>query len=139
MRKFIRHPTDIPIKYSTQNSSDIGIDNLRNISIGGLCFNSSVELEENTQMAISIPLIKPAFRAKGIVVWCRNAVDGEGYDVGVKFFDEDSEHKAWLVEKICQIEHYRKEVFHKEGRIIGPEEAAQEWISKYAEDLPRSQ
>jgi hypothetical protein len=138
MREFIRHPTDIPIKYCIHDSNNIGLNNLRNISVGGLCFKSSVELEEGTQIVLSIPIVKPAFRAKGIVAWSRKAKDGDGYDIGVRFFDEDTEYRARLIEQICQIEHYRKEVQHREGRIIGPEKAAEEWIEKYAADFPRS-
>jgi hypothetical protein len=34
------------------------------------------------------------------------------------------------------IEHYRKEVERLEGRALTSQEAAGEWISKYAGDFP---
>ena len=137
MREFIRHPTDIPIKYRIQDSNKIGINNLRNISLGGLCFRLSVPLVEGMQLILSIPIIKPAFRAKGIVAWCNKTEDG--FDVGVNFFDSDTEYRARMVEQICQIEHYRKDIQHREGRIISAEKAAEEWIERYASEFPRSE
>jgi len=41
-----------------------------------------------------------------------------------------------MIEQICQIEHYRKEVKLVEGRDLSAEEAASEWISRYASDFP---
>ncbi len=137
MREFIRHPTDIPIKYRIRDSKTIGINNLTNVSVGGLCFRSSVSLKEGMELMLSIPIIKPAFRAKGRVAWCNKTDDG--YDVGVNFFDSDTEYRARMVEQICQIEHYRRDVQHREGRIISAEKAAEEWIEKYASEFPRSE
>jgi hypothetical protein len=137
MREFIRHPSDIPIKYRIQDSKTIGINNLRNISVGGLCFRSSVSLAEGMQLMLSIPVIKPAFKAKGIVAWCNKTEDG--FDIGVNFFNSDTEYRARMVEQICQIEHYRKDIQRREGRIISAEKAAQEWIEKFASEFPRSE
>ena len=41
-----------------------------------------------------------------------------------------------MVEQICHIEQYRREVLKKEGRRLSSEEAASEWIVKYASDFP---
>jgi len=41
-----------------------------------------------------------------------------------------------MIEQICYIEHYRKEVLLNEGRRITSEQAALEWIEKYAQDFP---
>ncbi|MEQ8937648.1 MAG: PilZ domain-containing protein, partial [Gammaproteobacteria bacterium] len=42
-----------------------------------------------------------------------------------------------MVEQLCHIEHYRNEIARVEGRELSSEQAAQEWISKYAESFPR--
>tara|TARA_R110001592_G_scaffold59660_13_gene181124 strand:+ start:5431 stop:5568 length:138 start_codon:yes stop_codon:yes gene_type:complete len=42
-----------------------------------------------------------------------------------------------MVEQVCQIENYRREVKKREGRELDPEEAAVEWIAAYAEDFNR--
>ena len=41
-----------------------------------------------------------------------------------------------MIEQVCHIEHYRKEVMLREGRELSAQEAAREWISKYAGDFP---
>ncbi len=42
-----------------------------------------------------------------------------------------------MIEQVCYIEQYRKEVLKKEGRKLSGEEAAMEWVEKYAKDSPR--
>jgi hypothetical protein len=41
-----------------------------------------------------------------------------------------------LIEQICYIEHYRQEVLISEGRKLTSEQAALEWIEKFAQDFP---
>ena len=57
-------------------------------------------------------------------------------DLIVQFLDQDDSFRARMVEQVCHIEHYKAEVREKEGRAISGEEAAQEWIRKYAKDFP---
>ena len=76
------------------------------------------------------------FTAQGIVVWCskRNNL----YVVGVKFMDSQTAFRVRMVEQICYIEGYRKKVFEAEGRQLSYEEAAIEWITKYAKSFPNA-
>jgi hypothetical protein len=41
-----------------------------------------------------------------------------------------------MVEQVCHIENYRKVVYQAEGLLLRAEEAAMEWISKYASQYP---
>lgn len=134
MREYIRHPSDIPIKYHIQGFEAGYTDSLKNISAGGLSFRSSVKIKENTPIIINIPVIKPGFRVRGVVVWCHP--DDNVYDIGVRFLDKETEFRVRMIEQICYIEHYRKEVLLNEGRRITSEQAALEWIEKYAQDFP---
>ena len=84
---------------------------------------------------IQISIRKPVFEANGIVVWCRRA-NGH-YDVGVSFRDTHTEFGVRMVEQVCYIEQYKKEVLEKEGRVLSGEEAAFEWIEKHADSFPR--
>jgi len=133
-RDFIRHPSDIPIEYTLENISTPKKEKLQNVSIGGISLQSSVYIAKGTLIEILIPIIKPPFRVKGVVVW--NHQSGENFDVGIKFMDSETAFRARMVEQICYIEHYRKEVFEKEGRKLSAEEAAIEWINKYADEFP---
>lgn len=135
MRKFIRHPSDIPIKYELDDVTAYSDEYLKNISQGGLCFFSKIEIAAGTLIHIRIPLLKPVIEVDGFVVWSRRT---EGhYEVGVSFKDANTEFRVRMVEQVCHIEHYKREILEKEGRSLTGEEAAVEWIAKYAENFPR--
>ena len=135
MRQFIRHPTDMPIKYDIGDVAVNKKEYLNNISHGGLSFRSNIYIEPGSVIDIRIPIRKPVFKAKGIVVWCRKN-DGY-YEVGVEFEEGKTEYGVRMVEQVCYIEHYKKEIWEKEGRKLSGTEAAAEWIKKYAKDFPR--
>ncbi len=133
MRHYIRHPSDIPIQYrvSEQGEAD---EHLSNISRGGLSFYSKVPIEVGSDISLSFPLLKLGIETRGRVVWCRRFE--RQYLVGVEFFDAEEAYNTRMVEQICYIEHYRQEVLVSEGRSLNAEEAAKEWIEKYAEKFP---
>lgn len=134
MRQFIRHPSDVPIEYRLVDLANHLHEYLCNISNGGLCFTSIQSIPIGAEILIQIPLRKPVFEVKGAVTWCHPV--GEHFEVGVKFIDTRTERGVRMAEQVCYIEHYKKEVFEKEGRVITGEEAAVEWIAAYAEDFP---
>lgn len=134
MRSYIRHPSDIPIEFSREAVSAVETRNLRDVSRGGLSFISDMPLELGTVIRVRIGHVEPAFEAPCSVSWCRR--HDEHYLVGVKFLDAQDVYRARLVEQVCHIEHYKKEVFEREGRVLNGEQAAQEWILKYAQDFP---
>lgn len=85
---------------------------------------------------VKIDLVRPMFQGRARVVWCRRS-DELHYDVGVQFLDTNTGSRARIVEQICYIEQYKHDVFEGEGRTLSGEEAAIEWIHKYADDFPR--
>ncbi len=135
MRNFIRHPSDIPIEVRYAGRVLPAERQLNNIGLGGLSLRSDMYLERDSIIDIEIPVVKPVFRTRGKVIWCQQADDH--YDVGVEFAEEKDSFRARLVEQVCYIEHYKKEVLEKEGRILNGREAAQEWVRKYAENFPK--
>ncbi|MBL8251644.1 MAG: PilZ domain-containing protein [Candidatus Competibacter sp.] len=135
MREFIRHPVDIPIEYQIANIKISRRERLSNISQGGLCFRAEKALPRGSQIHITIPVRQPAFEAVGTIVWCRRA--DNHYDVGVQFADANAEFSVRMVEQVCQIQHYQKQVLEKEGRQLSSAEAAAEWVGKYAKDFPK--
>ena len=135
-REFIRHPTDIPVRWSLGEIVPPGGEHLRNISEGGLAFESHREIPVGATIEIQIPVVRPEVSIHGEVVWCRPAEDGR-FEVGVRFTDAGQHFKMRMVEQVCHIEHYKIEVLEKEGRRLTSEEAAMEWIKRYAQDFPR--
>ena len=134
MRSFIRHPSNIPIDFQLEDLVVEGNEYLKNVSIGGLAFNSRAEIDIGSVIRIKIPLIQPVFQALGRVTWCRP--DDQFYEVGIEFLDENDKFRARMVEQICHIEDYKQEVLKNEGRKLTGEEAASEWIKKYALQFP---
>lgn len=135
MRHFIRHPADIPIEYSITHIGSCRKDCLRNISQGGLCFRTDSAVERGCMVHIVIPVREPEFEVTGTIVWCRKT--NNHFDVGVRFEDADTAFSVRMIEQICHINHYRKEVLEKEGRQLSGAEAATEWVAKFARDFPR--
>lgn len=135
MRQFIRHPLDIPIQYSLINTGKDERNVLNNISQGGLCFRANSDIEIGRTIRINIVIHESTFEATGIIVWCRR-INGH-YDVGVKFEDANTEFSVRMIEQVCHINHYRKEILEKEGRTLSGQEAAAEWVEKFSRDFPQ--
>lgn len=138
IRKFIRHPADVPIQVTldwVEDEDDEDADQtITNVSLGGLAFNSSKPLEVLQRVRISIPVLQQENHLVGNVVWCDKS--NSGYEIGVEFEHSRDAFRLRMIEQICHIEHYRKEVEQQEGRKLSSQEAAREWISKYAGDFP---
>lgn len=132
MREYIRHPSEIPIEFTVIDKQAGEVRSLHNISRGGLSFASSKPVAIGALITVHIP--GPDFEAHGRVAWCqKNKV---GYDVGVAFVNADDAYSMRMVEQICHIEQYRRQVMELEGREITGAEAAQEWIARYAKTFP---
>ena len=86
-------------------------------------------------MRIRIPVGEPGFELEGRVAWCRE--DGNGYRIGIAFTGEADAFKARMVEQVCQIERYHKQQL-ADGRSVSEEQAAAEWVDKYAARFRRS-
>ena len=134
MRNFIRHPSDVPIEFRLVDVADHLHEYLCNISTGGLCFTSKLDLPIGAEILIQIPLRRPVFEVKGAVAWCKPI--NAHFEVGVKFIDTRTELGVRMAEQVCYIEQYKKDIFRKEGREITGEEAAVEWIAAYAHEFP---
>lgn len=135
-RQYIRHPSDVPMLYELVGHDPAPYKQmLHNISEGGVCFQSNRELVPGQALRIQIDLVRPTFNANAVVVWCRPNADQ--FMVGVQFLDASAGLRARIVEQICHIEQYKRDVLNTEGRTLSGEEAAREWIEHFAEDFPR--
>jgi hypothetical protein len=135
MRKFVRHPSSIPIELAIARTSNCGgASEMRNISSGGFACAIDEPITVGSAVQLRIPAIWPDYRACGLVVWCRAAPPC--YEVGIEFGAKDF-FKAKMVEQLCQIEQYRQQVL-RDGRELDSEQAAQEWIALYATEFSES-
>lgn len=134
MRTYIRHPAKIPVQIELK-SCKANRRQVSNVSYGGLAFESDCFIQPGSQIRIRIDVVEPCFAADGIVSYCR-AKAGQ-YLVGVEFIRRDDLYIARMVEQVCHIENYKQRVAEQEGRRLSAQEAAREWINKYASRFPR--
>jgi len=136
MRQFIRHPIDVPIEIRTGQAGPGAEFHTHDISLGGLAVHSAAPVEPGSMIEVRIPYVEPAFEARARVAWCRPRRAGSGHEVGVSFLNAQDVFLARMVTQICYIEDYRKSIAREEGRELTSEEAAGEWIAKYAAKFP---
>ncbi len=135
-RKYLRHPTDIPVEIT---DGDVNPEKKRqqmeDVSIEGLSFACDRSLDVGGIIRFRIPVVDPVFEAEGRVAWCREGEDG--FSVGVEFLGINDAFRGRMVEQICYIEHYRRELSRERGVEVSSDEAALEWIKKYASTFPQ--
>ncbi|WP_409526113.1 PilZ domain-containing protein [Nitrincola sp. MINF-07-Sa-05] len=133
MRRYLRHSTDMPLTYRIADQApEISLEHLADISAGGLCFSSNQFIDPGHVMSVNID--PPPFSAKGVVVWCRP--DERRFKIGVAFANPEDPFSVRMVDQICRIEEYRQQVMDEEDRHLNSEQAAFEWIEKFAGDYP---
>lgn len=134
MRKFIRHPSSIPVQIQKIESCAETGSALVNVGYGGLAVHFPEFIEVGTEIELLIDVIDPDFIIKGVVVWTKEKSDG--YEMGIRFPDKADVFQMRMIEQICHIEHYRQEVELKQNRKLTSQEAAVEWIDQFATDFP---
>jgi hypothetical protein len=132
-RAYIKHPSNILITIVSANPEIEGERVLNNVSFAGLSCGRSVYVAPGTVIWLRIALVKPPFQAQGKVVW-RHARP-EGYDLGVEFMKANDAFSARMVEQICYLERYKHQAHVREGRVLSMEQAAREWISRFASEF----
>lgn len=136
MRQFIRHPVGIPIEVRAGEHAGGELHHAGNLSLGGLEFDSDAEIEPGKVVELRIPITEPAFATSGRVAWCRRS--GNSFQLGVQFLDADEAYRTRMVEQVCHIEEYRRSVQRIEGRELSAEDAAFEWIHRFAAQFPET-
>jgi hypothetical protein len=132
-RRFIRHLSDLPLSVVVEGLPGLLPPRLKDVSAEGISFLYDHEITPGTVIHISIGSVQPPFESDGRVVWCSK--QGDDFQMGIEFLNVDKTFHARMVEQVCHIEYYRKEVMACEGRQLTSEEAAKEWISKYASNV----
>lgn len=136
-REFLRHTVHVPLELDRVAGSAPLMEHGVNISFGGLAFLSNACPDIGDVFRLRIPMVEPAFEADARVAWCRP--EAEKFLVGVAFLDSTAAFKSRMVQQVCSIENYRQEVEQREGRALTTQEAATEWITKYAGRFPDSE
>jgi hypothetical protein len=104
------------------------------VSQGGMSCELGFPITVGSKININISSVSPPYEGVGEVVWCRE--NNGGFIVGVRFCDKEEAFKSRMVQQVCQIEVYKKEVLKREGRVLDTNQAAIEWIAKNASEFP---
>lgn len=133
-RRFIRHTADVPLEVRAVDEGAGETHRGVNVSFGGLAFESEGPLAYGTTLEVRIDQVKPPFEAHARVVHCEP--EGDHFCIGVQFLDAGDAFRARMVEQVCSIDRYRREVQEREGRELSSQEAAEEWIRRHASRFP---
>jgi len=136
-RRYIRHPSRMPIRIALRSDVPQCDEHLRNVGEGGLCFASAVALDPGQAIRVTIPLFDQQHQIDASVAWCR--ASESNYEIGVCFLSKQDSFCARMVEQMCYIEDYRQQVASGEGRRLSSEQAASEWIERFAEQFPSNE
>ena len=134
MRNYIRHPSDIPITIKMEEKGKQQM-RMQDLSFGGLAFDSEKPIKRGTLIRIKVTTVDPDFEAEGIVRRCTPEKDH--FVIGIEFTQQHDVFVARMVEQVCHIEHYKRQIKRHEGRELTAQEAAKEWIEKFAASFPK--
>ncbi len=135
IRRHVRHVTGIPIEITLGRrfTHFAAEDHVGNISAGGLCFVADGRFEPGEPIQVRIPILDRDTQLDGRVVWC-NGTD-HGYETGLEFDDPERGDQLRIIDQICQIECYRREVEKIDGLVLSAERAARESVLRNANDI----
>ncbi|RKZ92347.1 MAG: PilZ domain-containing protein [Gammaproteobacteria bacterium] len=132
-RQYIRHPSTIPLAFNIKHH--VGNTRVTDVGEGGLCFVCQNPIKEGEHIHIKISCLQPDFDADGVVRWCCKQGNND-YLIGVAFQEQEVAYSVRMIEQICHIENYRKSVKKEQGIELSGEQAAEQWIKKYAHVFP---
>ncbi len=135
-RKFFRHPITVPILIQLLRGKDANTTESINISQGGLAFLWTEEFGEGEQLRITIPVKEKQFKIKARVAYSRKCMKTGLFQTGVAFLDYVSAFQAKLAEETIEILEYQKNLSKRLGHEVPEEEAAKQWIQKFAPNFP---
>ena len=133
-RRFYRHPVSVPIEYQekqVRSGRSASVD----ISEGGLCFLAERFLAKGSAIHLKIPVGDQMFAIEGQVAYSNRVPTLNRFKTGVAFTNPSSAFRAKLAEQMLQIKLYREKIARELGRHMTEEEAARNWIEKYAKQF----
>lgn len=99
--------------------------NLTNISTGGVCFLSNIELQQGDRVEIDLPAQSP-ITLKFRVIWCRAQRDR--YSTGAEYLETSDARRARVLEMHKAIVDYQN--LHSDSG--DPQRTAIEWVERFA-------
>jgi len=110
---------------STRQSDNAA--SMTNLSRGGLCFVSTLNLRQGDRIDIDLPASQPVATLTAKVIWCRP--QRNLFSVGAEFVDMSDARRTRIIEMHRAISTYQK-MNNPSGDT---QQAAAEWLSLHAE------
>jgi len=124
----------ITVKRMGARQSD-SVANMTNISQGGICFVSPLDLRQGDTIEIGMPAPLPVVSLKAKVIWSRPQKGEISVGAG---FDEMSERlRTRLVEMHRAIKAYQTMKDADDSAKLDANQAAMEWLNLYGESFLR--
>ena len=137
VRRYLRHPAQVPVVCRLEGHSGNHQAGLRNISFGGMAFVCGSSFEPGDLISTGYPTLDVR-GLRGEVVWSDTPDDDTHRCMcGIKFLEGSMFLRARMIEQLCCMEVYRRAQCETRGRRISRNEAAQEWIAKTARHFQR--
>ncbi len=134
LEQYIDHPNHVPIQLET--SARLPPKKTDNRCYGGIRCRWQNRIPVGQFLRLSLPQISSDYFASVQVIWRR--LVGADYELGLVFLDAQQAYQMRMLEQVCHISCYQSWIFEHEGRLLDSEQAAIEWISKFAERFPKA-
>lgn len=131
--EFVAHPKDLPLEITLIEDQTFPVNTEEKLGFVGITCLAANHYESGRSVRVTLEEIDPNFCVTGRIVWCDKEL-GE-YRIAIEFPIKDECYCVRMVEQLSQIEHYRRQA-KTQGRRLNYNEAAAEWIQKFAASFP---
>jgi len=128
---YMRHPHGVPL--SLQQVCNPVVPDCDDPGVGVIC-HCATGYGIGEQVRLMIPQLDNGNGPLGRVDWCQPV--GSGYELGIRFRDRENAMRARMLEQLSHIYRYRQQQLQQQGRFISLDQAAHEWIARYAALFP---
>lgn len=133
LQLFIRHPEQVAIEVQPA-TTDGATANRSSDGLGLIC-SSTTAYAPGTPLSVNFPeLPQPIDSVHGTVFNCFQT--GEHFELAIQFRSPEHAMRLRMAEQQTYIELYRQHLLQDQGRTLSLDEAALEWIERYAASFP---
>ncbi len=103
-RKFIRHSTDIPLNVKKTGATPGQGHKLVDMSVGGICFESTESYDEGDIIRIAFPLLGEGREIEGEICWVKivSIKFPQRFQYGIQFLHADDYNHVQYMERLCE-------------------------------------
>ena len=131
--EFVSHPRDLPLDITLIEDQPFPQITEDRAGFVGITYVTLRPFDNGRSVRITLEEIDPNFCVSGRIAWCTKETDG--YHIAIEFPTKEECYCVRMIEQLSQIEHYRRQA-KIEGRRLNYNEAAAEWIQKFAASFP---